>query len=200
MLWKLEEDFEQELKIVKDCEKEWNESKPVNRRIREFKEEMELELGKDKIKEMRLDYLKPLVHKLREKLVKIEKEYLEDASRNIPFFWRRAVYEVKGANRLRSQINKFQGEIYYLENENSFKNKEITFREIEIAKDYPFGNLIETKNNFAICPFHLEKKPSFWIKNNRGHCFGCGADMDTIEFVMRTQSKSFIEAVKFLQV
>jgi hypothetical protein len=77
----------------------------------------------------------------------------------------------------------------------------ITDQDIESAKNYPFENLIETKRGFAICPFHQEKTASFYInkKKNYGKCFGCGWFGDTIQFVMQTENKTFIQAVKMLK-
>ncbi len=48
------------------------------------------------------------------------------------------------------------------------------------------------------CPFHSEKSPSFYVYEDGFHCFGCSAHGDAIEFVMRTEGASFIEAVEKL--
>ena len=69
---------------------------------------------------------------------------------------------------------------------------------IERAKQYPFENLIDTKRDFALCPFHSEKKPSFYVKNNWGYCFGCGWHGDTIKFLMEQNDLTFQEAIKYL--
>ncbi len=47
------------------------------------------------------------------------------------------------------------------------------------------------------CPFHGERTPSFYVNpaSNRWHCFGCGADGDAIEFVMRHNNLSFPDAL-----
>lgn len=49
----------------------------------------------------------------------------------------------------------------------------------------------------GLCPFHVEKKPSFYVidEENIFHCFGCGAHGDAICFLMRTENLDFIEAV-----
>lgn len=56
------------------------------------------------------------------------------------------------------------------------------------------------KNYKAICPFHSEKTPSFFVSPslNRFHCFGCGASGDAITFLMRIEGLSFREALKRL--
>ena len=45
-------------------------------------------------------------------------------------------------------------------------NSRVTEDMIERALLYPIGNLIEVKNNKALCLFHNDSKPSMWIKNN----------------------------------
>lgn len=50
------------------------------------------------------------------------------------------------------------------------------------------------------CPFHGEKTPSFYVNDDKQfyHCFGCGAHGDVIEFVMRHDNLSFIDAIEGL--
>jgi hypothetical protein len=48
------------------------------------------------------------------------------------------------------------------------------------------------------CPFHAERTPSFNVRDDHYHCFGCGAHGDAIEFVMQSQGASFMEAVERL--
>ena len=74
----------------------------------------------------------------------------------------------------------------------------ITSVDIERAREYPFKDLIEVKRDFAICPFHSEKKGSFYVKNNWGYCYGCGWHGDTIKFIQEIRGCGFIEAVKML--
>lgn len=52
----------------------------------------------------------------------------------------------------------------------------------------------------GLCPFHNEKTPSFMVSADRGtfHCFGCGAGGDIFEFLMRSESIDFPEALKIL--
>lgn len=73
------------------------------------------------------------------------------------------------------------------------------------AKDFPIeqlyqGQLRQTANRLmGLCPFHKETTPSFVIyEDNRYHCFGCGADGDSIDFVMKTQECDLPTAVKRL--
>src|ERR671938_1920326 len=55
----------------------------------------------------------------------------------------------------------------------------------------------------ALCPFHQEHTPSFWIDARDGSsthyfCFGCSASGDVITFVMERESCSFLEACERL--
>ena len=50
----------------------------------------------------------------------------------------------------------------------------------------------------ALCPFHEEKTPSFSIKGQHWHCFGCNEGGDVIDFISRIQCISIWEAAKRL--
>ncbi|MEO0116684.1 MAG: DNA primase [candidate division WOR-3 bacterium] len=52
----------------------------------------------------------------------------------------------------------------------------------------------------GLCPFHLEKNPSFYVDRERGlyHCFGCGEGGTAISFLMKYEKMTFAEAVRFL--
>lgn len=57
------------------------------------------------------------------------------------------------------------------------------------------------KKNKMTCPFHNDKTPSFYIKeNNLGQsfykCFGCGEGGDIITFIRKMENINFIQALK----
>lgn len=70
--------------------------------------------------------------------------------------------------------------------------------EIEAAKNINFTHFLEVKKEHALCPFHEEKTPSFWVKNNYGYCFGCHWKGDIINFVMEKERLNFPQAIKYL--
>lgn len=52
----------------------------------------------------------------------------------------------------------------------------------------------------GLCPFHKEKTPSFHVNPERGffHCFGCKESGSAVDFVMKNDGLSFVEAVRML--
>ncbi len=55
------------------------------------------------------------------------------------------------------------------------------------------------KDYRALCPFHEEKTPSFYVVPTKGFykCFGCGESGDLFSFVMKRMGLDFTEAVKY---
>jgi DNA primase len=52
----------------------------------------------------------------------------------------------------------------------------------------------------ACCPFHADRTPSFTIyaDDSRFMCFGCGAEGDVLDFIMRLHGVRLIEALEML--
>lgn len=56
------------------------------------------------------------------------------------------------------------------------------------------------QNWVGLCPFHIEKSPSFTVSSVKQlyHCFGCGAGGDVIGFLMKMDGLTFPQAVQWL--
>jgi hypothetical protein len=50
----------------------------------------------------------------------------------------------------------------------------------------------------ALCPFHSERTPSFYVFENGYHCFGCGERGDVFDWLMKTRRMTFRAAVAYL--
>ena len=150
------------------------------------------EIYRRQLKELKERY-RILAIIIKDKLRKISANYNDKFSIWFYEYW----LDINEGERL-SEISKKIRNINLVLYPPKIKKGRMTDQMVENAKEHPFENLIESKRGFAICPFHDDKRPSFWIKNNYGHCFGCNWTGDTIAFVMETKNMSFVEAVRYL--
>lgn len=79
----------------------------------------------------------------------------------------------------------------------------ITQEDIEYAREVPLHRILSIgeRTYKIVCPFHIEKTPSFTIyrKDNKWHCFGCGEHGDSISLAQKLNKFSFITAVQYLK-
>ncbi|HQR19470.1 MAG TPA: DNA primase [Burkholderiaceae bacterium] len=56
------------------------------------------------------------------------------------------------------------------------------------------------QNFLGLCPFHVEKSPSFTVSPSKQffHCFGCGAHGSAIGFLMEHRGLNYVEAIREL--
>ena len=119
----------------------------------------------------------------------------EVSQKNGEPYWIRSLYRLYILD-VQRWVEKFQKEIRY----RTMKEKQHQPIEdrIPIAKQRQFSEFIEVEKGKALCPFHNEKTPSFWVKNGRGYCFGCGWSGDIIDFVQARENMTLPEAVRYL--
>lgn len=70
---------------------------------------------------------------------------------------------------------------------------------VEVISDYVL--LKKSGENYkGLCPFHMEKTPSFTVNPRKGifHCFGCGVGGNVYSFLMQVEKMEFVDAVKHL--
>ncbi|MFN3966592.1 MAG: DNA primase [Endomicrobiia bacterium] len=71
---------------------------------------------------------------------------------------------------------------------------------VEVIKSYVHDLKPAGKDFKALCPFHSEKTPSFYVSPSKNifHCFGCKIGGDVFKFVMQIENISYPQAVKKL--
>ena len=195
-LEELDNDF---LKIEKEAKKDYYKLKEeYNKQMFETKKQMKEEY-KEWARERRAEFIKQEIKKLEKIIASSYEIYFDQQQRDVPFWLRKAILILNQPEKLTKLYGKLTNELYFLENKKELNESQLSQEEIAHAKNYPFENLIEVnKSGFALCPFHNDKRPSFWIKNNFGYCFSCNESCDTIKFIMKTKDLSFLEAVRLL--
>jgi len=163
----------------------------VKKAIAELKAE-----NKDFAKECRLRYLNKKLSEAEGEIKEIYRTY-ESMTRENTIYIEKAIITTR-LEGLEKEVKKIESEIRFIVNISKGKSNGITSEMIAQAREYPLENLIEVKRSMALCPFHDDRNPSMGIKNNHYHCFACGEKGDVISFVMKRDSLSFNEAVKWL--
>lgn len=88
---------------------------------------------------------------------------------------------------------------YYVYSEDDIEKVLLNNDIVDVISQYV--DLKRTGSSYkGLCPFHNEKTPSFTVSPSKQlyHCFGCGEGGDVINFIMKKNDLSFLEAVEFL--
>lgn len=97
--------------------------------------------------------------------------------------------------------------VEFIDDSNQQQNKQVNKETIDLIKDrVNLVDLVEKYVNLkkngsrhvGLCPFHEEKTPSFYVKANHYHCYGCNEHGDVFDFLQRHLSLSFPEALDTL--
>lgn len=184
---------DEEISIAKEALKNYNSS--IKPKIKEQENEFEKEFSPEWIKSCRKEYLEGKIKKIENYISFCLEWYKEWFEKDYPYFLRER--PARDAEKGIARLKKTKWELRWLENPN-LNNGKITPEMIAMAKSFPLKTLLNTEKDFVICPFHSEKTPSFYIKNNFWHCFSCGKSGDTIDLLTQRDNLSFQEAVKRL--
>lgn len=149
-------------------------------------------------KEEKIKYLQEWVDTLSEEIKNIYQGYERMSKRDVNILTKRVFVYMTDLKKREKLLKGLAMNLRLMKFSGAIKKGEITPEQITQARDFPLTELIETKRNFALCPFHNEKTPSLWVKNNRYYCFGCLAGGDSISLVMKRDGLPFIQAVKKL--
>lgn len=97
------------------------------------------------------------------------------------------------------EVEKIEKEIDLYENP-VYRESHLNEQKIENARNYPIEQIIDVnEQGFAVCPFHNDKNPSAFCKNNYLYCFSCDTQADTIKLYMHLNDCNFKQAVNSLQ-
>ena len=187
-----------EIALMEDIEEVFLQScfeyeKEHREEVKQKMKEFIAELPGEERKEARREYLAVMVGNINTLIAELNKEY-------------KKIYQEGGEYLDRALIGAI---ILDCEKERKKKNAELkilsgnqktglTDSQINYAKERRFEDFLQLRRGKTICPFHPDKDPSFSVKNNRGHCYGCGWDGDIIDFVMAKNNFNFQQAVKYL--
>lgn len=79
-------------------------------------------------------------------------------------------------------------------------SEDVSDTDIEKARSVPLESLIEVgRGHMTLCPFHKDKRPSFYVKNGFGYCFSCNEWSDSIKYLMKAKGIGFLDAVRALR-
>lgn len=174
-----------------------------NKLIDDLKEEVMMSDLNTEMKQARIRYLKKQNANLSSHARKIEKEEQLMVDRDYDGWWIDSYKEMSGYEKITGKIRSNEITIKHLEGKYSDKVV-VTDDMIESAKKVPFNKLLKLEavggKYRCKCPFHNEATASFYIfpDTNRGHCYGCGKNVDTIQFLVEKQGIKFNKAVLML--
>jgi len=169
-------------------------------KIAEFRDEIEAEQP-GWIRHCRLEYLWDEMFDLYCDLCEVYERYQKSTKKGESYFCRLSILIASESEKKEAKLQKLikQYRFLLLNQKNIQRKDSITDEMIEQAKNHPIENLIEVNRyGYALCPFHADKHPSFYIKKNFGYCFSCCAHADSISLFMKLNGVDFVTAVQAL--
>lgn len=172
--------------------------------IEEFKDEIMLSDLSKEMKDIRINYLEDQNTNLSSHLNKIKAKCQQMTDRDYAGWLISFYQEMKGYKGIASKHKHNKISISFLKDGFSSKEIRITKDMIQLAKQVPFSKLLKLEDvgsrQRCKCPFHNEKTASFYVypDTNRGHCHGCGKNVDTIQYLVEIKKITFNQAVLML--
>ncbi len=145
----------------------------------------------------RLAYLYDRMDEIKKEIGEVTKEYLARVEADAPYLERQGLAIIIG--KLKKDYECLNAEFEQIAGIKRQSKGEITQAMIDRAREYPIQNILEVNGRgYALCPFHADKNPSAFTRNNFLYCFSCGENADTIKITMKVKGLNFPEAVKEL--
>jgi len=173
--------------------------------IREFKDEIYLSDDGPAMKQARISYLEEKNATILSHLKEMEADFQRMEDQDYEGWWIETAKQMRGYEKLAGKYRSNKITIGHLKGQyDSEKKTVVTDDMIAAAKKVPFNKLIKLEvvgnRAKALCPFHNEKTPSFVVygDTNRGHCHGCGKNVDTIQYLVEAKKMEFNQAVLML--
>jgi len=149
------------------------------------------------IKERRKSYLCKEIIKHCKYLVDFLEWYQEATQRGTPFLIKYIIYKYAQYEKWERELGRIKGEYDYLNRKHQIEG--ITQEEIDRAREYPIGKIIEVgRNGMALCPAHEDHHPSLDCRNGFVFCYTCNFHGNVIDLYMKINNVNFKEAVEFL--
>lgn len=189
--WGLDQYFKKEEK------KYYQEVKPkIRKELDNFIESMDKEWRIAR----RKDFLINEVVKLRKIVYNIKEGFNKLKRLKVPTWLLNIYSELNPYDIHDRKLNRYENELYMVKNE-------VTTELIERVKEVSIKELIgiPTKKmgqlEWVHCPFHNDKTPSFAIYPGTGgwYCYGCGEGGSSIDFIMKRDNMTFLQAVNYLK-
>lgn len=138
--------------------------------------------------------LRELAHSYLEEAAEIEGDYEARAAAGEPPLMRMVIRRLRNPEALKAKAVRLLYRLRRLED-----GKGVDDSTVERARAVPISKLLEVNRaGYALCPFHDDKKPSFWTKGGFGHCFVCNKTTDSIGYLMDIKGYAFKDAVEYL--
>lgn len=152
----------------------------------------------EKSKSVRREYdIASEIPALSEEIASLEQEYEAMTRKDRPYI-EKALFLI--ANEYEKKLKLRDRMLARLRHEVNKASMDVTDEEIERARNVPLEDLVEVpRTRMVQCPFHPDKKPSFWIKNGFGYCMACHEWADSIKYLMKVKGIGFLDAVRALR-